>query len=117
MSDKEVEAINGYPWEPGMCLGGLWSWRGAIFKKYMGYMPTPEEFDEKPTHPFFDPDFVSEGWERRSTGETIAVNFIHNGRLIRRNEKRWKNYVVPRIAELRAAGQWSESCTVNGHPV
>lgn len=117
MSNKEFHALHDYPWEDDVSIPGLWSWRGAIYKKYMGYMPTPEDMDLPADHPFFDPDYVCEGYRMNSKLECIAINFVHHGRKIRRNEKRWKTHVLPRIAELRANNQCTEGCTFNGSPL
>ena len=114
---REMEALHSYPWGIGVSVPGLWSWRGAIFKKYMGQMPTPEEIGIKASHPFFDPEVICEGSRTSATNVTIDYHFHHHNRVIRRNEKRWKNYVLPRIAQLRAANEWPEGCTVNGQPL
>lgn len=117
MSSNEYLAWTSYPWNENLSIPGLWSWRGVIFKKYMGFMPTPEEIDLPPDHKFFDPEYICEAPTQTSSLRTIDYTFAHHGRKIRRNEKRWKNYVLPRIAELRAANQWTEGCDVNGQPL
>ena len=114
MSHREYTAIHSYPWEPALSIAGLWSWRGSIFKKYMGFMPTPEEIGMDPTDSFFDPDYVCESCMYNSSQEPIEYHFYHHGRKLRRSEKKWKNYVLPRIAELRKQGDWVEGVKVNG---
>lgn len=83
----------------------------------MGFMPTPEEINFPPEHKFFDPNFVCESAMRTFSGRVMDYNFAKHGRRIRRNEKLWKNYVLPRIAELRATDEWTEGIHVNGHPL
>ena len=117
MNESEYLAWTEYPWSEDLSISGLWSWRGAIFKKYMGFMPTPEEIDLPPEHKFFNPEYICEGSTRNSRNEVLEYHFAHHGRKIRRNEKRWKNQVLPRIAELRAANQWTEGVNVNGQPL
>lgn len=116
MTSDERFALRHFPLGQ-MSIAGLWSWRGSIFKKYMGFMPTPEEIGMDPSDSFFDPDYICEVMERNLSNEPIQVFFYHHGRKIRRNEKRWKHHVLPRIAELQSAGQWPEGCTVNGQPL
>jgi hypothetical protein len=116
MNSNEYLVCTSYPWHLDLSIPGMWSWRGAIFKKYMGFMPTPEEINLPATDAFFNPEYICESKCTTSSLRVIDYTFAHHGRKIRRNEKRWKNYVLPRIAELRAADQWTEGCDVNGQP-
>ena len=114
MSSREYTAIHSYPWEPSLSIAGLWSWRGSIFKKYMGFMPTPKEIGMDPSDSFFDPDYVCESLSRTHNNEPIEYHFYNHGRKIRRGERKWKERVLPRIAELRQQGDWIEGVKVNG---
>ena len=83
-----------------MSIPGLWSWRGVQCKKYLGYLPSPEEMGITRFDPFYDPDFVDLGLSRKFGGEIIKITPTHHDRQIRRNERLWRERVVPLLREL-----------------
>lgn len=82
MSEKEHELMTSYPWG-NLSISGLWSYRGAIWKKYAGSMPTPEEVGLPSGHSFFDPDVVCTCRSSFSNGRPDKVEHYHRGRRLK----------------------------------
>ena len=82
LSWRESMVMTSYPWEQ-MSIPGLWSYRGAIWKKYAGSMPTPEEVGLPSGHSFFDPDVVCTTTVHYSNGRKGATEHYHRGRKLK----------------------------------
>lgn len=70
-------------WGQEMSIAGLWSYRGKLWKKYAGSLPTPEEMELPPDHPFFDPDVVCESQVMYRSGKKGPKEYRHHGRLLK----------------------------------
>lgn len=79
MGQREFEAMYGYPWD-GFSIAGLWSYRGAIWVRYEGCYPKPEDVGLEPDHWFFNPDVVCLSETRKQGGEVIKREQRHHGR-------------------------------------
>ena len=82
MSQREFGLMTEYK-ENHMSISGLWSYRGAIWKKYAGSMPTPEEVGLPSGHAFFDPDVVCTCRSSFSNGRPDKVEHYHRGRKLK----------------------------------
>lgn len=74
-------------WGQPMSIGGLWSYRGKIWKKYAGAYPYPDEVGLEPGHPFFNPDLVCCTSTMNSAGKVVKEEYRHHGRLLRPTDK------------------------------
>jgi hypothetical protein len=88
LGQRQFECMYDYPWY-GFSISGLWSYRGAIWKKYEGKMPTPEEVGLPADHSFFDPNYVcySRSWD--SNGVLRNEEWHHHGSKMRPTHRLW----------------------------
>ena len=89
LGQREFEAMYDYPWY-GFSIGGLWSYRGKIWKKYAGQMPTPEEVGLEADHAFFDPDYVCYSEMKKFDGTVVNQEWHHHGVKMRPSHRLWK---------------------------
>ena len=82
VSSQELQVLNEYPWNSGS-ISGLWSHRGAIWKKHEGSYPAPDQVGLPATHAFFDPDFVDVSEVKNQHNEVLRVEQWHHGRRIK----------------------------------
>lgn len=88
---EDIDSYKCWNWS----LAGLWSWRGVQCKKYLGYMPSPDDIGLSADDVFYDPDFVDITFTQKFGGEITEVNIHHHGRKIRRTERLWRERVEP----------------------
>ena len=91
LSTKEIEILYEYPWN-GYCIGGLWSHRGVIWKKYEGTYPNPEDVGLEPDHPFFDPEVVTISRTMNGNGECIAIDQFWRGRRLKPSHRLYQRH-------------------------
>lgn len=76
-------------WGQQMSIGGLWSYRGKIWKKYAGAYPLPEQVGLEVGHAFFDPDLVDHSKLIDRDGRVMKEEYRHHGRLLKPGDKRY----------------------------
>ena len=86
LTDQEYEVMTDLPWN--LCsMPGLWSRRGAIWRKHAGQYPKPADVGLPPDHDFFVPQVVDYVVTRDRQGNVLTEEWFHHGRKIPRPEE------------------------------
>ena len=89
LSGQQWDIWNYQAWGSHMSVAGMWSYRGAQWKKCTGAYPKPEEVGLAPDHDFFNPDVVCTSWTQYRNGKKSRREYFHHGRKLKPSDWRY----------------------------
>ena len=87
LTGHQWDKWNYQAWGQSMSVAGMWSFRGAMWKKATGAYPKPEEVGLDADHDFFNPNVVCTTWTTYSSGKKSAREYFHHGRKLKPSNK------------------------------
>lgn len=87
LSQQSWNKWNYQQWGQRMSIAGLWSFRGAQWRKVTGRYPDPEEVGLDPNHDFFNPDVICTSWTQFANGKRGATKYFHHGRKLQPGDR------------------------------
>ena len=74
-------------WGQRMSQAGMWSYRGAMWKKVTGSYPSPEEVGLDADHDFFNPNVVCSSQTTYRSGKKDPREYFHHGKKLKPSDK------------------------------